>query len=81
VFNTLFSRTGFEKPAPHSVFVKLKPTLVDEVHTAISCQPFDPDQVINSNEHAANNSVRPHYGLGKEIIDLTLDQIRKHAKR
>ena len=38
---------------------------------------FHPEQMISGKEDAANNYARGHYTIGKEIIDLTLDQVRK----
>ena len=40
-------------------------------------QLFHPDQLISGKEDAANNYARGHYTVGKEIIDLVLDKIRK----
>ena len=33
--------------------------------------------MISGKEDAANNYARGHYTIGKEIIDLTLDRVRK----
>ena len=38
---------------------------------------FHPEQMISGKEDAANNYARGHYTIGKEIIDLTLDRVRK----
>ena len=35
--------------------------------------------MITGKEDAANNYARGHYTIGKEIIDLTTDRIRKLA--
>lgn len=40
-------------------------------------QLFHPEQLITGKEDAANNYARGHYTIGKEIIDLVLDRIRK----
>jgi hypothetical protein len=53
--------------------------VVDEVRTGTDRQLFHPEQIINGKEDAANNYARGHYTVGKEIIDLTLDRIRKLA--
>lgn len=37
------------------------------------------DQLITGKEDAANNYARGHYTIGKEIVDLVLDRIRKLA--
>ena len=36
-------------------------------------------QMISGKEDAANNYARGHYTVGKEIVDLVLDRIRKIA--
>ncbi|KAH7440399.1 hypothetical protein KP509_04G105400 [Ceratopteris richardii] len=47
------------------IFLDLEPTVIDEL--------------ISGKEDAANNFVRGHYTIGKEIVDLCLDHIRKLA--
>ena len=38
---------------------------------------YHPEQMISGKEDAANNYARGHYTIGKEILDLVLDRIRK----
>ena len=92
-FNTFFSETGSGKHVPRAIFVDLEPTVVDEVrlgsylhfHTFTLTQVrlgtyrqlFHPEQLITGKEDAANNYARGHYTIGKEIVDLVLDRIRK----
>jgi len=78
-FNTFFSETGAGKHVPRSVFVDLEPTVIDEVRTGTYRQLFHPEQLISGKEDAANNFARGHYTIGKEIVDLCLDRIRKLA--
>ncbi|CAL8071439.1 unnamed protein product [Calicophoron daubneyi] len=78
-FNTFFSETGAGKHVPRAVFVDLEPTVVDEVRTGTYRQLFHPEQLITGKEDAANNYARGHYTIGKEIVDLVLDRIRKLA--
>ena len=49
----------------------------DEVRTGTYRQLFHPEQLITGKEDAANNYARGHYTVGKEMIDLVLDRIRK----
>lgn len=51
----------------------------DEVRVGVYRQLFHPEQLITGKEDAANNYARGHYTIGKEIIDLTLDRIRRLA--
>ncbi|NXY00158.1 TBA1B protein, partial [Centropus bengalensis] len=78
-FNTFFSETGAGKHVPRAVFVDLEPTVIGEyeVRTGTYRQLFHPEQLITGKEDAANNYARGHYTIGKEIIDLVLDRIRK----
>ena len=78
-FNTFFSETGSGKHVPRTVFVDLEPTVIDEVRTGTYRQLYHPEQLISGKEDAANNYARGHYTVGKEIVDLVLDRIRKLA--
>ena len=78
-FNTFFSETGAGKHVPRTVMIDLEPTVVDEVRTGTYRQLFHPEQLITGKEDAANNFARGHYTIGKEIVDLVLDRIRKLA--
>jgi len=78
-FHTFFSETGSGKYVPRAVFVDLEPSVIDEVRTAESRKLFHPEQLISGKEDAANNYARGHYTVGKEIVDLVLDRIRKTA--
>lgn len=51
----------------------------DEVRTGTYRQLFHPETLISGKEDAANNYARGRYTVGKEIIDLVLDRIRKLA--
>lgn len=53
----------------------------DEVRTGTYRQLFHPEQLLTWKEDAANNYARGHYTIGKEIIDATLDRIRKMSEQ
>merc|ERR1712117_42651 len=78
-FSTFFTETGAGKHVPRAVFLDLEPTVVDEVRTGTYRQLFHPEQLISGKEDVANNFARGHYTIGKEIVDLCLDRIRKLA--
>ena len=61
------------------MFVDLEPSVVDEIRTGTYRQLFHPEQLVTGKEDAANNYARGHYTVGKEIVDLVLDRIRKLA--
>ncbi|XP_039009965.1 tubulin alpha-2 chain-like [Hibiscus syriacus] len=79
VFNTFFSKTGAGKHVPRAIFVNLEPTVIDEVRTGTYRQLFHPEQLISGKEDTANNFDCGHYTIGKEIVDVYLDHIRKLA--
>ena len=62
-----------------AVFIDLEPTVIDEIRTGTYRQLFHPEQMVTGKEDAANNYARGHYTVGKEIVDLVLDRIRKLA--
>jgi len=76
---TFFSETGAGKFVPRCVFLDLEPTAVDEVRTGTYRSLFHPEQLISGKEDAANNYARGHYTVGKEVVDLCLDRVRKLA--
>src|SRR6218665_719355 len=78
-FSTFFHPTSTGHYVPRSIYVDLEPTVVDEVRTGTYRQLFHPEQLITGKEDAANNYARGHYTIGKEIVDLVLDRIRKLA--
>jgi tubulin alpha len=76
-FNTFFSETSSGKHVPRAVYVDLEPSVVDEVRMGVYRGMYHPEQLISGKEDAANNYARGHYTVGKEILDKTLDRIRK----
>ncbi|ETN70156.1 Tubulin/FtsZ family, GTPase domain protein [Necator americanus] len=69
------------KHVPRAVFVDLEPTVVDEVRTGTYAKLFHPEQLITGKEDAANNYARGHYTIGKELIDVCMDRIRRLTER
>jgi len=78
-FNTFFSETRAGKHVPRCVYLDLEPSVIDEVRNGTYKQLFHPQQLISGKEDAANNYARGHYTIGKEIVDLSLDRIRRLA--
>eukprot|EP00008_Paramoeba_atlantica_P013888 CAMPEP_0201500976 /NCGR_PEP_ID=MMETSP0151_2-20130828/83342_1 /ASSEMBLY_ACC=CAM_ASM_000257 /TAXON_ID=200890 /ORGANISM="Paramoeba atlantica, Strain 621/1 / CCAP 1560/9" /LENGTH=588 /DNA_ID=CAMNT_0047894451 /DNA_START=144 /DNA_END=1911 /DNA_ORIENTATION=+ len=78
-FNTFFAETGAGRHVPRALFVDLEPTVVDEIRSGPYRELFHPEQLLSGKEDAANNYARGHYTIGKEIVDLCLDRIRKLA--
>ncbi|KAA6398688.1 MAG: putative Tubulin alpha chain [Streblomastix strix] len=76
-FYTFFSETGAGKHVPRAIFIDLEPTVADEVRSGTNRELFHTKQIISGKEYATNNYARGHYTIGKEIVDLCLDHIRK----
>eukprot|EP00656_Telonema_subtile_P048231 TRINITY_DN5688_c0_g1_i1.p1 TRINITY_DN5688_c0_g1~~TRINITY_DN5688_c0_g1_i1.p1 ORF type:complete len:421 (-),score=105.72 TRINITY_DN5688_c0_g1_i1:85-1347(-) len=77
--NAFFSETVAGKQVPRAIYLDLEPTVVDGIRTGTSRQLYHPEQLISGKEDAANNYARGHYTVGKEIVDLALDRLRKLA--
>jgi len=75
--STFFSETETGKYVPRTVFVDLEPSVIDAVRTGSYRHLFHPQSLISGKEDAANNYARGHYTVGKEMIDSTMEQIRK----
>jgi len=78
-FNTFFSETASGKHVPRAVFVDLEPSVVDEIRHGPYRELFHPDQMLTGKEDAANNFARGHYTVGRDIVDVTLDRVRRLA--
>ena len=54
-------------------------SFADEVRTGTYRALFHPDQMITGKEDAANNYARGHYTIGKELIEVAMDRIKRMA--
>jgi tubulin alpha len=79
-FSTFFNETDSGKHVPRAIFVDLEPTVIDQVRTGAYRHLFHPEELITGKEDAANNYARGHYTVGKEIIDLVVEKIRKQSE-
>ncbi|XP_067015357.2 tubulin alpha-1 chain-like [Anabrus simplex] len=77
--NAVFSQTAAGKCVPRVVMVDLEPTVIDEIRTGTYRRLFHPEQLITGKEDAASNYARGYYTIGREVVDLVLDRIRKVA--
>ncbi|XP_035835959.1 tubulin alpha-5 chain isoform X2 [Helianthus annuus] len=78
-FNTFFSETSSGKNVPRAVFVDLEPTVIDEVRSGTYRQLFHPEQLISGKEDQLINLKTNLCAVGKEIVDVCLDRVRKLA--
>lgn len=76
-----FSETGQQdKYVPRAVLVDLEPGVVDKVLNSPIGSLFHPDFTLTRASGAGNNWGKGHYTLGGEIIDETMDMIRKNVE-
>ncbi|XP_076032863.1 tubulin alpha-1C chain-like isoform X2 [Oratosquilla oratoria] len=80
-FSTFFNETAAGKHVPRAIFVDLEPTVIDEVRTGTYKQLFNPTGMLNGKEDAANNYARGHYTIGRELIQVVMDRIRKQTEQ
>lgn len=66
------------KNALNAIFIFI---LADEVRTGTYRSLFSPEMLISGKEDAANNYARGHYTIGRELVDVVLDKIRKLVRR
>uniref|UniRef100_A0A1I8FIZ5 Tubulin domain-containing protein n=1 Tax=Macrostomum lignano TaxID=282301 RepID=A0A1I8FIZ5_9PLAT len=79
-FNTFFSETGSGKHVrARRVRSTWSPPWLTRCAPAPTASCFHPEQLVTGKEDAATNYARGHYTIGKEIVDLVLDRIRKLA--
>ncbi|XP_017781209.1 PREDICTED: tubulin alpha chain-like [Nicrophorus vespilloides] len=78
-YNTFFSITPSGKCVPRVCMIDLEPTVIDEIRTGHYRNLFHPEQLMTGKEDAANNFARGMYSVGKEMLNLALDRIRKVA--
>mmetsp|Transcript_36853 Transcript_36853/g.54133 ORF Transcript_36853/g.54133 Transcript_36853/m.54133 type:complete len:453 (+) Transcript_36853:78-1436(+) len=77
--NSFFAERENNRHIPRALYVDLEPTVCDEVRSGASRKLYHPEQILSGKEDAANNYARGHYTTGKEIVDKTLDTVRKMA--
>uniref|UniRef100_A0A1A9V963 Tubulin alpha chain n=1 Tax=Glossina austeni TaxID=7395 RepID=A0A1A9V963_GLOAU len=77
---TFFSFTSFDrKVAPRLVMVDTEPTVIDEIRTGAYRYLFNPDSLISGAEDSGSNFARGYNILATELLDRSMDAIRKVA--
>ncbi|CAJ0584462.1 unnamed protein product, partial [Mesorhabditis spiculigera] len=79
-FGTFFAETAGGKHVPRALFVDLEPTVVDEVRTGTYRTLFHPEQLLSGKEDAANCYARGRYTIGREMIDVVMDRLKRLAE-
>merc|ERR1712012_118184 len=76
-FLTFFEETSAGQFVPRNIYVDLEPTVLDDVRRGSTASLFHPEYLVNAKEDAANNFARGHYTVGKEMMDIVSDRLRK----
>jgi len=79
VFDGFFSSTSSGSYVPRTVFADLEPTVIDVIKHGEYKSLYHPDQLVSGIEDAANNYARGHYTVGKQVIEMVIDRVRKLA--
>jgi len=76
-FLTFFEETAAGQYVPRNLCVDLEPTVLDDIRRGKFSGIFHPEFLVNGKEDAANNFARGHYTVGKELMDVVNDRVRK----
>ncbi|CAK9294939.1 unnamed protein product [Gordionus sp. m RMFG-2023] len=74
---SFYDETTTGKFVPRTLFVDLEPSVIDTIKNSAQKDLFHPSNMITGKEDAANNYARGHYTIGKDVIEPTLEKIRK----
>lgn len=80
-FNAFFSISAYEKVVPRVIMVDLEPTVIDEIRVGTYRHLFNANNLLTGKEDAASNFARGMYTIGEEMIELTMDKIRREAEQ
>mmetsp|Transcript_15234 Transcript_15234/g.23122 ORF Transcript_15234/g.23122 Transcript_15234/m.23122 type:complete len:561 (+) Transcript_15234:107-1789(+) len=69
-----------DKFVPRSVLIDLEPGVIDKIRHSNIGPLFHPDFIITQASGAGNNWAKGHYTYGAEIIDDTMDVIRRNVE-
>ena len=69
-----------DKYVPRTVMIDLEPGVIDKVLNSNIGNLFHPDFILTRASGAGNNWAKGHYTMGNEVIDETMDIIRKNVE-
>merc|ERR1712154_656029 len=76
-FRCFFHETGAGQYVPRNLMIDLEPNVIDDVKNSEYAKIFDSNFLLSGKEDAANNFARGHYTVGKEMMNIINDRIRK----
>ena len=78
--NVYYNESGGGRYVPRAALVDLEPGTMDSVKASPLGGLFRPDSFVFGQSGAGNNWAKGHYTEGAELVDSTLDVIRKEAE-
>ncbi|XP_064481090.1 tubulin alpha-8 chain-like [Ornithodoros turicata] len=72
---------GIQPDGSSAIYGDLEPTVINEVREGLYKDPFHPDMLITSKEDSSSKYARARYIVGREILELVLERIRKLARQ
>lgn len=79
-FNESEADSGEKKYTPRSVLVDLEPGVLDGIQASPMGGIFRPDNFVSAQSSAGNNWAKGHYTEGAELIEETMDVVRREAE-
>ena len=79
-FRVFYQETASGKFIPRNIFIDTQPNATNTVKSGKYAGLYHPEFVLSSNEDAAGNFAAGHYVLGKEMIDIFTDRMRKEVE-
>merc|ERR1712223_1304867 len=76
-FMTFFEEANAGQFVPRNLSVDLEPTVIDDIRRGKRQAMFNNEFLLKGKEDAANNFARGHYTVGKELMDIVNDRVRK----
>lgn len=73
-------RSNYFRCVPRVVLVDSEPTCIDEIRTGCYKDLFDPTSLISGKEDAASNFGKGYYDIADQILDKTLEKVRRVAE-
>ncbi|XP_050684694.1 tubulin beta-4B chain-like [Leptidea sinapis] len=78
--NVYFNEASGGKYVPRTVLIDLKPSTMDSVRSGPFGCLYRPDNFVYGQTCGANNWAKGHYTEGLEILESTLDVVRREAE-
>ncbi|KAL9650669.1 hypothetical protein ABK040_001725 [Willaertia magna] len=77
--SVIFSESNRGKYVPRALFVDLEPSVIDNIKNTNQSALYHPNYMVRGTEDASNNYARGHYTVGKDMLERTIQTIKKIA--